>query len=277
MGNEWSQYDAKSNLWMESWNPEFPVHPHGSPDGEGWHPSFYHEKGTHHGYHHYAYSAGLKKIAFGGSLLYDPDRMRYAPERIAKQLENPGQGSGIMVEMNGAPETLLVSAQHWYGGPFGVWQADSKAMTLSRIAKSDTPFGANDRFKSTFDAKRRRVLCYGAANSKEQGGKCNALWAFSLEGGKWEKLEPKVEPEGAEAPAIDAWNYCYSSKHDCLLIVNKAGTWTYDCEKNLLRKLECPSIETGAGVVYSPKQELFYLLDGNGYRMQQVWVFRYKP
>lgn len=41
-------------------------------------------------------------------------------------------------------------------------------------------------------------------------------------------------------------------------------------------KLDCKPIETGAGVVYSPKQDLFYLLDGHGYRMQQVWVFRYK-
>ncbi len=178
--------------------------------------------------------------------------------------------------MNGAAETLSVSAQHWYGGPFGVWSLDAKSMTSARIKGSDTPFGTNDRAKAIFDTKRRRVLFYGAASSKEKGGKCNALWAFGLENGKWEKLEPNVEPAGAEAPAIDAWNYCYASKHDYLLIVNKAGTWAYDCSKNLLKKLDCRSVEC-CGIVYSPKQDLFYVLDGNGYAPQRVFVFRYHP
>ena len=199
--------------------------------------------------------------------------MRYAPERIERKSDKPGQSGGIQVEMNGAPGLLSVAAQHWYGGPFGVWQADLKAMTLARLPKSDTPFGSNDRFKSTFDTKRKRVLCYGADAGKN---KCNALWAYGLDSAKWEKIEPKVEPAGAEAPVIQAWNYCYSPTHDCLFIPAQQGTWVYDCEKNLMKKLDVKPFATGAGVIYSPKHDLFYALDGNGYRQQQVWVFRYK-
>jgi hypothetical protein len=274
MGNEWSQYDLASNLWMESWNPEFPCHPHGSPDGEGWGPHFQHVIGSSHGYTKYGYSGSLRKTVFVGSTLYDPDRMRYAPEGLKVQKENPGQSLGARVEMNGVADTYGVSAQHWYGGPFGVWLLDPKAMTNSRIKGSDSPFGTNDRAKVTFDTKRKRILFYGARSGKSQT--CNELWAYDAAGGKWTKLEPKVEPEGA-APAITNWNYCYSSKHDGLLIPTKAATWFYDCERNVMKKLGCTPRETGAGVIYSPKQDLFYLLDGHGYRQQQVWVFRLKP
>ena len=31
------------------------------------------------------------------------------------------------------------------------------------------------------------------------------------------------------------------------------------------------------GGVYSPHRDLFYTLHGGGYKMQEVWVFRYKP
>ncbi|MCX8108938.1 MAG: hypothetical protein N3G20_09045, partial [Verrucomicrobiae bacterium] len=229
-----------------------------------------------HGYYNYSYSGSLRKTVLWGSVLYDPDRMRYARERLTIERENPGQGVGLRVEMNGTPETYSVSAQHWYGGPFGVWQIDPKTMTNVRIKGSDTPFGTNDRAKATFDTKRKRILFYGATNSKDKGGKCNALWAYSIENGTWEKIEPRIEPNDAEAPVITWWNYCYSPKHDGLLIPTKEATWFYDCEKNVLRKLDCKPVETAAGVVYSPRQDLFYMLDGHGYRQQQVWVFRLK-
>jgi hypothetical protein len=277
MGNEWSQYSLDANLWMESWNPEYPSHPHGSPDGSGWNPQFQHGVGSAHGYYNYSYSGALKKTVLWGSVLYDPDRMRYAPERLQTVKENPGQGMGIRVEMNGVAATYGVSATHWYGGPFGVWRLDPAAHSTTRIAGSDSPFGTNDRAKSTFDTRRNRILFYGATNDKEKGGKCNALWAYAIEGGKWEKIEPQIEPAGIDAPAVSAWNYCYSPKHDGLLIADKTATWFYDCGKNVMRKLDCKPVETAAGVIYSPKQDLFYLLDGNGYRMQQVWVFRLKP
>lgn len=277
MGNEWSQYDLDANLWMESWNPEFPSHPHGSPDGQGWNPQFQHEVGSGHGYYNYSYSGALGRTILWGSVLYDPDRMRYAPERLQLVKDNSSQSLGIRVEMNGVAETYSVSAQHWYGGPFGVWRLDAAALSSARLAGSDSPFGTNDRCKSTFDTKRKRILFYGATNDKDKGGKCNALWAYGIESGKWEKIEPQVEPEGAAAPVIDAWNYCYSSRHDGLLIPTKAATWFYDCGRNVMRRLDCKPVETAAGVVYSPKQDLFYMLDGHGYRQQQVWVLRLKP
>ncbi|GAF79298.1 unnamed protein product, partial [marine sediment metagenome] len=271
MGNEVSQYDLKANLWMESWSPELPPYPYGHPDGPGWHPSFYHEKGTHHGYHHYVYCSDLKRIVFfGGALQYDPDRMRYVRDKLAKA----GKGSaGHSVEMSGAPGLLTVSTRHWYGSPFGVWRADFKAKTLGRIPGSDTPFGTNDRAKAVFDPTRRRVLFYGAA---KEGKKriCNQLWAFPLETKRWEHIATKTEPAGTEPPEIRAWNYCYSTTHDCLLIAAK-DTWVYDCKANVLRKIG-PGIDT-SGVVYSAKHGLFYALCGGGYKPQQVYVFRYAP
>ncbi len=91
MGNEWSQYDLKSNLWMDSWNPEFPAHPFGCPDGAGWSPSFRHEVGSAHGYHNYAYSNGLKKTLLWGTMPYDPDRMRYAPKGSRLKRRTPAR------------------------------------------------------------------------------------------------------------------------------------------------------------------------------------------
>jgi len=178
MGNEWSQYDLDSNLWMESWNPEYPCHPHGSPDGNGWAPQFQHVVGNGHGYHGYAYSGSPIKTVFWGSILYDPDRMRYVPERLKIEKTNPGQRQGLQVEMNCEPATYAVSAQHWYGGPFGVWLIDSKAMTNARLKGSDTPFGTNDRAKATFDTTRGRVLFYGAHSGKNQicNERCRHLW-----------------------------------------------------------------------------------------------------
>ena len=273
MGNEVSQYDLNGNLWMESWNPEFPCHPHGSPDGPGWTPQFQHAVGSAHGYYNYSYSGSLRKTVFWGSILYDPDRMRFTAEPLKLLVESPGQAGGLRVEMNGAAVTFSVSAQHWYGGPFGVWQVDPKAMTNTRLKGSDTPFGANDRAKATFDTKRKRILFYGATNSKEKGGKCNALWAYGVESGKWEK----IEPAGDAGPAVEAWNYCYAAKYDGLLIPARDATWFYDSDKNLMKKLDCKPVTTAAGVIYSPRQDLFYMLDGDGYRPQQVWVFRYQP
>jgi hypothetical protein len=274
MGNEWSQYDLKANLWMESWNPEFPPHPHGSPDGPGWTPHFTHTVGSGHGYHNYVYSGVLKKAVLWGAEIYDPDRMRYAPKGLQVIIEGSRQSSGLRVEMNGAPETFSVSCQHWYGGPFGVWRLDPAAGTTARIKGSDTPFGTNDRAKAVYDTKRKRILFYGATNSKEKGGKCNALWAYAPAENKWEKLEPAVEPAGASAPPVEAWNYCYAEKYDGLLIPAKSATWFYDCGKNTLRQIPCPPRETAAGVIYSPRQDLFYMLDGDGYRPQKVFVLR---
>ena len=274
MGNEWSQYDLDSNLWMESWNPEFPSHPHGSPDGPGWSPHLQHNVGSAHGYYNYSYSGALGKTILWGTQIYDPDRMRYDLKPIQAQRVNLIQSLGIRVEMNGMPETYSVSSQHYYGGPFGVWQLDMPTFTQTRIEDSDTPFGANDRAKATFDTKRKRILFYGARNSKEQGGKCNALWAYTIADGKWQKIEPQIAPSDGEAPVITWWNYCYAPQYDGLLIPTKEATWFYDCEKNVLRKLDCVPRETAAGVIYSPKQNLFYMLDGHGYRQQQVWVFR---
>jgi hypothetical protein len=270
MGNEWSHYNLDTNLWMESWNAEYPVHPHGSPDGEGWAPHFKYVHGSAHGYHNYCYSGTLKKSVLWGSVVYDPDRMRYVPAPFTLQKENPAQATGMRVEMNGALETYSVSATHWYGMPFGVWQITPN--NNARIKGSDTPFGTNDRAKATFDTKRNRILFYGAAS---KAGTCNELWAFDIKSSTWEKLTPKVEPEGP-APAVDNWNYCYSSKHDGLLIAAQKATWFYDCASNTLKKLDCAPMATAAGVIYAPKQDLFYLLDGNGYKMQRVYVFRLK-
>jgi len=273
MGNEVSQYDLKSNLWMESWNPEFPPHPYGCPDGPGWHPSFYHEKGTHHGYHHYVYCSDLGKISFfGGSLLYDPDRMRYSPEQIEKV--GPG-GRGLAVEMNGAAGLFNVSARYYRGSPFGVWRADFEAMTLSRIEGSDTPAETNDRAKIVYDTRRDRVLWYGMKDPET--GKCNALFAYELNANRWERIDCRVEPSGANAPEIKAWNYCYSPKHDCLLIAPEDGTWVYDCKTNVLKKLNDQGHGDQPGVIYATAHDLFYTLRGGGYKPQQVFVIRYVP
>ena len=269
MGNEVSQYDLKSNLWMESWNPEFPPYPYRRPDGPGWHPSFTHEKGTHHGYHHYVYCSDLRRIVFfGGTLQYDPDRMRYVGKRLRKVGEG---GLGMAVEMNGSPGLLNVSARHWYGQPFGVWQADFQAKTLRRIPGSDTPFGTNDRAKIVFDTARKRILFYGARESKKKG-KCNQLWAFRLDTRKWEHIIPRTQPEGEEPPQIEQWNYSYSATHDGLLIAAKQATWVYDCTANLLKRV-APGIDT-PGVVYAPRHDLFYGLCGGGYKPQRLFVFR---
>jgi hypothetical protein len=210
-----------------------------------------------------------------GTLLYDPDRMRYDSRTITKV--GPGS-TGTSVEMNSASGSYRAAKQYYRGSPFGVWQTDFEKMTLSRIEGSDPPFGSNDRAKATFDTKRKRILYYGAQD-ESSGKKCNQLYAFPLATGKWQKLTPKLHTETGEAPQIKFWNYCYSSTHDCLMIAaGESGTWIYDCESNTLKRLDLENeVGTAGGVVYSERYDLFLMLDGHGYRPQQVWAFRYKP
>ena len=278
MGNEWTQYDLDSNLWMESWNPEYAVHPFGSPDGPGWGPSFKYEIASCHGYHHFVYFGGIKKVVLW-SKIYDPDRMRYAGS-----LKKTGPGNaGPKVEMNGHPGLMSLAPRYHAGGPFGVWSADPETLTLKMLPGSGTPFHGSDRNKWVFDTKRNRILCYGTQRQVKVNGKkkryLNGLWAFSLADNKWTKIVPKVKPEGAEPPQMTRWNYCYSSKYDCLMLHN-GHTWIYDCASNTFRKLDTPKWREkseACGVVYSKKHDLFYAIPDDGYGRLRVYVFKYQP
>jgi len=274
MGNEFSHYDVKSNRWMESWAPDLPPWPFGRPDGDGWNPAMYHKKGSAHGYHHYVYNADLKKVVFyGGAVIYDPDRMRWTDLGVRQQ----GKGSrGATVDMSGAAGLLTASARYYRGAPFGVWKADLKGMTISRLAGSDPPFGSNDRAKAVYDSRRKRILWYGVKSGKNR--RCDELWAFPLEKGKWEKLAPTMDPPGAKIPQMGSWGNCYSPKHDVMVILpggGKQDTWVYDCAKNVLRKA-FPGPKTNRwgtnGAVYNAKRDVFMTIDTGSYGTGPVCV-----
>jgi hypothetical protein len=276
-GNEWSQYDLKSGLWMESWNPEFPPDPNGSPDGPMWGPPFYSTiTGPNHGYHHFGYWRAVKKVLYPNiPAYYDPDLMRYSETPVRLMKEANRQIPGNVVDMSGDSRLFIASGAHWWGGPFGVWVGDEQSNTLARTKGSEPPFGLNSESHAVFDTRRNRLIYYGtpAAKTKQNNG----MYVCSPDALKWEKIEPKVEPEGAEPPVTGWWNYCYSAKYDILLLCGKDATWVYSCEKNVWKKLGCAPQETNAGVTYSPKLDLFFMLENNGYRPQRVFVFRYKP
>lgn len=280
-GTEWSQYDLKSGLWMESWNPEFPPDPNGSPDGCLWGPPFYCTiTGPNHGYHNFAYWRAAKKVAYPNiPAYYDPDLMRYSQTPLSVQTEAKLQFPGSMADMSGDSRLFAASGKHWWGGPFGVWVGDEKSNTVARVKGSDPPFDLNGESHPVFDTKRNRLLYYGLPVAKNKGDKArnNGLYVYSLEANKWEKIEPKVDLAGAEAPVTGWWNYCYSSKYDVLLLSGKDATWVYNCEPNVWKRLDCAPRDTQAGVAYSVKQDLFFLLENNGYGPQKVWVFRYRP
>ncbi|MDD4889473.1 MAG: kelch repeat-containing protein [Phycisphaerae bacterium] len=279
-GNELSQYDLAGNMWMESWNPEFPPSPHGSPAGDCWGPTFnVSVKPSNHAYHLCAYWGAAGKLAcafrpYDPVILYDPDRMRYADEKVAAT--DKRTLGGQLVAMGGVPE--LYGVNHWGAT---IWKADAKGLCKTWVAsgpfRGPEEFGAiSDRVKPVFDTKRNRILVYGAYNDKTRKT-ANATWSYGVKSGQWEKIESKMEPEGTVAPVPVWWNYAYSTKDDCLLLADAGGTWVYDCEKNVWKKLDCKPCGTQAGVIYSPRQNLFYLLDGNGYAPQRVFVFRYRP
>jgi hypothetical protein len=163
---------------------------------------------------------------------------------------------------------MSASATYYYGGPFGVSQADLGKMTIARLAGSDPVFGSNDRAKPVFDTKRKRILWFGVQSGGNKA--CNELWAFPMDKGKWEKLAPKVEPDGAQVPGMGAWGNCYSEKHDVMVILpgpNNAGTWVYDCDKNVLKRSgDAPKTRQGTcGVIYNPKQDAFIAVEEGGY------------
>ena len=279
MGNEMSQYDVKSNRWMESWPPDLPPWPFGAPDGAGWDPPLYHVKCSSHGYHYYVYCSDLKKIIFYSSgPIYDPDRMRYT----GLSIKRVGTGSvGNSVDMSGAPGVMAASGQYYRGAPFGVWKADLKEMSLARIAGSDPAFGSNDRNKPVFDPKRNRILWFGVQSGKNKV--CNELWAFPLETGKWQDLNPIIDPAGAQVPGMGDWGNCYSPKHDLMVILpgpNNAGTWVYDCQKNVLKRQgDAPETRQGTcGVIYNAKQDVFIAMQVGGYGVGPVSLhfMRYK-
>ncbi|WP_263771535.1 Kelch repeat-containing protein [Propionivibrio soli] len=273
MGNEVSQYDIKGNLWMESWPPDMPPWPFGSPDGDGWNPPFYHRKGSGHGYHAYAYSADLDRTLLSG-LPYDADRMRWSEGSVRKN--GPGTLGGA-VDMSGADGFYTVSPKHWYGGPFGVWRLDKAAGEFVRIPGSDTPFAANDRSKAVFDSKRKRILFYGAADEKP-GAPANAFYSFDIASGKWTRETVEVEPTSQQAPTSMAWGVAYSPKHDALLILPgpaNQSTWWLTRATNTLRRLgPGPATKNPgtSGVVYSEKHDVFIALEVGTYGTGPVAV-----
>jgi hypothetical protein len=56
-------------------------------------------------------------------------------------------------------------------------------------------------------------------------------------------------------------------------MVGSNGTWILDLETQTVKKGSEKA--SGQGIVYSPQQDLFCTLHGGGYKMQEVWVFRY--
>lgn len=262
MGNEVSQYDIKGNLWLESWPPEMPPWPFGSPDGDGWNPPFHQRKGASHGYHSYAYSNELDKILFG-TQAYDADRMRWSDLSVRKS----GSGTlGSAVDMSGADGFYLVSTKHWYGGPFGVWRFDKASGELVRIPGSDTPFSSNDRAKPVFDSKRKRILFYGAREGSENT-LANQLYAFDLGSGNWSKRPIMVAAPDSQAPASTAWGLAYSEKYDALLMLpgsKKQDTWLFDNATSTLQRFG-PGPGSGKvstnGLVYSAENDLFITLE----------------
>lgn len=280
MGNEFSHYDVKSNLWLESWAPDLPPWPFGAPDGDGWNPAMHHRKGSAHGYHHYVYNDELQRIVFyGGAVIYDPVRMQWTGERIKRQ--GPG-AIGYTVDPSGTSHLMTASAQYYRGSPFGVWRADLEKMTLARIAGSDPHFGSNDRAKPVFDSKRNRILWYGCHGQSPESKTDNELYAFPLEAGKWTKIEPKVEPAGAAAPAMKAWGNSYSPRHDVLMILpgdEKQDMWMYDPATNVLRNAG-PGPEAGrsgtCGVIYDPHDDVFIAMEVGSYGVGPVSLHYYR-
>ena len=273
MGNEVSQYDIKGNLWLESWPPEMPPWPFGSPDGDGWNPPFYNRKGASHGYHSYAYSNEQGKILFG-TQAYDPDRMRWSNQSISKA----GPGTlGSAVDMSGANGSYFVSTKHWYGSPFGVWRLEKTTGELVRLPRSDTPFASNDRVKPVFDSKRNRILLYGARD-EGSNSPTNQLYSFDVSNNSWTKQAIVLAPSVAEAPASMAWGVAYSPKHDLLMILpggQKQSTWLLDCATNVLRRLgpgPATQDHDTNGVVYSNFHNLFITLESGTYGTGPVTV-----
>lgn len=284
MGNEVSQYDIKGNLWLESWSPDMPPWPFGNPDGDGWNPPFYHQLGSAHGYHRYAYSAELDKLLFGAGdrlLVYDPDRMRWIDPPVRKS----GEGAlGGVVDMSGGAGFHTLSARHWYGGPFGVWQLDASARAISRIRLSDTPFSTNDRSKAVFDPKRKRILFYGA---RDEQGKlpANQFFSFEIEQQRWIRHTVTVEPPATEAPVSMAWGVAFSPKDNMLMILpggRKQDTWLLDIGSDRLRKFGPGPVtrnEGTNGLVYSAALDLFLTLEVGSYGTGPVTphVMRFRP
>ncbi len=274
MGNEVSQYDIKGNLWLESWPPDMPPWPFGSPDGDGWNPPFYHRKASSHGYHGYAFSAELDRILLGG-LPYDLDRMRWDDTAIRKS----GIGTlGSAVDMSGANGFYTVSPKHWYGKPFGVWRLDKTAGEFTRLPRSDTPFATNDRAKPVFDSKRNRILFYGARDDSANSP-ANQLYSFDVASSTWAKLAITLEPPATQAPASWAWGVAYSPKHDVLMILpggaQKQDTWLLDCATNTLRRFgPGPSTKNPgtSGVVFNTAHNVFIALEVGSYGTGPVAV-----
>jgi hypothetical protein len=283
-GNQVSQYDLAANLWMESWNPEFSMRQFGAPPGFSWGPFFRHpQPGLGHGYCNYQYRRSARRVSFGigrpGEIFYDPDRMLGGVDKtFVWKVENAEQLTPYVVDMCGAPETLAIRGKRFYGGPFWAWKLDPAERALKPIPGSTMPDGLEQCVKGGYDAKRQQLLYFSVLNKKDP-----VIFALDVRQGKWETRTPVMDPAGSlpqKAVGETFWTISFAAKYDGLLFTDQleGSTWFYSSEKNTLRKLPVDSVKSGNfnGLVYSPRQDLFYALGGPSNGGKTVWVLRLK-
>lgn len=271
--NNWSQYDLKSDRWMESWPPDHPPWPYGCCSGCDWSPAMNGVHGSKHGYHKYAYCSDIRRVIFEGRI-YDPDRMVY-DKGVLPPLT---MRNGLAVDMSGAPGSLWLQ---WARRPVRLVRADPKALTATVLENSAMTYGMTDRSKQVYDTTRDRVLYYGVNADGTYTSMHNRLAAFDLKAGKWSLIEPTIVPAATTAPEAGEYGVCYSPKHDILMILpsDRGGqkTWIYDCAKNQIKRLDdVPVIKQTTGIVYDQANDLFISMEMGGYGVGPVCVYYFR-
>lgn len=181
-----------------------------------------------------------------------------------------------------------------YRADRGAWAYDAAANKWQQLAPPGKGPGLTT--ETVYDAKRKRVLAFGASGG-HYGGKpwktFNALWAFDLEAKAWTKLEAK------NPPPTRGWSQvAISTAADVMLLtggltgeMNAQGvvkspgdTWVLDLETLEWRDLETPmplAMAYANHLAYDAANDVFLFAGhptknlGYGYGCG-MWAFKYQ-
>lgn len=221
-----------------------------------------------HAYKTYAYDPQCKLMVLihDQTMLYDPERMDWLPDRIAQ----PFSGHCYTTITGSSPHGVLAwagSLSGYMGGKSrGLWRFDREQGWQELIKLGGCPDTEVDRSGMAYDSKRDRMLLLTRANNNP------TLAAYDFKSGKLEKLAP----EGMDLLPTNVREFVYLDHCDRAMVLyshakdGKPHSVVYDCANNRWSLIDTGPLTGNTfnapqrAMVYDPTRKLVYVTDDVG-------------